>query len=118
MRLAHQAQRAKQPEQQQALMEQAFEVEHEAEKLTAKAEAPVSDLTRVRGDMGSVGGLKENWVWETENLIDLVLAVAQGQQPIEMLTTNDVFINSRVRPSKDGLRKCPGLNIHMEAKGR
>jgi hypothetical protein len=117
MRLAHQAQRAKQPEQQQALMERAFEVEYEAEKLAAKAEAPVAEVTRVRGDLGSVGGLKEDWVWEVENLIDLVQAVAQGQQPIEMLTTNDVFINGLVRP-KDGRRKIPGLNIHAVMKGR
>lgn len=117
MRLAHQAQRAKLPEQQDALMERAFEVEHEAEGLAVKANASVADLTRVRGDMGSVGGLKESWVWEVENLIDLVQAVAQGQQPIEMLTTNNVFINGLVRPM-DGRRKIPGLNIHPEFKGR
>jgi len=117
LRLAHQAQRATRPAQQQALMDQALEIEHQAEKLQEKAEAPVADLTRVRGDLGSVGGLKENWVWEVENLIDLVQAVAAGQQPINMLTTNDVFINGLVRP-KDGTRKIPGLNIHPEFKGR
>lgn len=117
LRLAHQAQRATRPAQQKALMEQALEIEHQAEQMQEKAGASVADLTRVRGDLGSVGGLKENWVWEVENLIDLVQAVAAGQQSINMLTTNDVVINGLVRP-KDGMRKIPGLNIHPEFKGR
>lgn len=115
--LAQQAKRAASPVQQDALLEQAIEAENEVERLKLAAEAPAADLTRVRGDMGSVGGLKTTWAWEVEALMDLVQAVGQGRESIDLLTTNQTHINALVRGA-DGRRKIPGLRIFEEAKGR
>lgn len=116
-RLAEQAKRAADEAQQDALIDQAIEMEEAAARLKAAAAESVADMTRVRSDMGSVGGLTVNWRWETVELMDLVQAVAQGRESISMLTTNDVFINSLVRP-KDGKRKIAGLRIFPDTKGR
>lgn len=116
-RLARQASRATSLQQQDALLEQAIDAEQEVERLKAAAGASVADVTRVRGDMGSVGGLKTTWHYEVEELMDLVQAVAQGREPVVMLTDNDSYIGPLVRPA-NGRRKIPGLRIFSEQKGR
>lgn len=116
-RLAKQAQRATSMQQQDALLAQAIEAEAAAESFRASSQASTAEITRVRGDMGSVGGLKTTWHWEVEALMDLVQAVSQGREPIDMLTTNDSYISGLVRPA-DGRRKIAGLRVFSEAKGR
>lgn len=116
-RLAEQARRATDTYQQDALLEQAVEAEVEAKRLVQVAEASLADLTRTRGDLGSVGGLKSSWRWQVESLMDLVLAVAHGQESIDMLTTNDRVIDALVKP-KDGRRKITGLTIFEEKTAR
>lgn len=117
LRLADQARRARLPLQQDQLLEKAADAEFLAERMAKAAEAPAAVLTRVHGDMGSVGGLKTTWHWRAEALIELVQAVAQGRESIDMLTTNDSHINAIVRPA-DGRRKIPGLVVFSEQKGR
>lgn len=116
-RLADQASRARSAKQKDVLTEQAIVAEEYSGRLFAEAEAPTRELTRIYGDEGSVGGLRSDWKWREENLIELIQAVAHGQEPASMLTTNDVYINSLVRP-KDGRRKIPGLIIFEEKTGR
>lgn len=116
-RLAEQARRARVAEHKEALIDQAVQAEESADRLAQSAEAPTPELTRIRGDQGSVGGLKTTWHWRVENLIELVMAVVAGQQPIQMLAPNAAYIDSLVKP-KDGLRKIPGLTVYPEQKAR
>lgn len=116
-RLADQARRAQQAQQQVRLLDQAADLEHDAAQLEARAVSGAAEVTRVRGEMGSVGGLKTMWRWRVENLIELVQAVSAGQETIDMLIPNEVHINTLVRPA-DGRRKIPGLSVYPEQKGR
>jgi hypothetical protein len=95
-----------------------IEVEAEANRLQQQTESESSlDRTRVRGDMGSLTGLKTTWKWQVENLMDMVQAVAAGRLSIEWLTVNEAYANFKIKP-KDGDRKVPGLNIYAEKKAK
>lgn len=116
-RLADQASRARSQHQKNALVDKAVEAEEYSSRLFAQAEAPARELTRIIGDEGSVGGLKSSWKFERENLIELIQAVAHGQEPVEMLTTNDAYINGLIRGA-NGRRKVPGLRVFEEKTGK
>jgi hypothetical protein len=116
-RLTEQARRATDEKVQDVLLQGAADSEHEAEVLTGRANAPTVEVTRIRGRHGTVGGLKTTWRWREENLMDLVQAVASGQQPIQMLTVNEKFVDPLVKAQK-GAMKIPGLHIFPEQKGR
>ena len=116
-RLTAQAQRATDQRQQESLYHQAKEAQDQADALFDAAEnASAADLTKIRGDLGAIGGLKVVWEWEVESLMDLVQAVAQGREPIDMLRVNDTVINAMVR--KGARQKIAGLRIHPVRKGR
>lgn len=114
-RLTAQAARASDQTTRDELVDRAMAAEDTAEQLSRPV--TTADLTRIRSDLGSVGGLRSNWTWEVTNLMELVQAVARGDQPLALLTTNDKVLNVLVR-QKNGLRDVPGLTIKPIHKGR
>lgn len=116
-RLAIQARRATGVRQSESLLQKAMEVEDEAARLERASEGSVADLTRTRTDLQQVTGLKSNWKFDVVNLIELVMEIAAGRLPIEWVTIDEVYANSKIRP-KDGVRSVPGLHIHEEIKPR
>lgn len=64
---------AKMPELAAETMSQAVAADKAADKLEKKAEAPAADLSRTRGNFGSVASLRKKWVAENINFqtIDL-----------------------------------------------
>lgn len=97
--------------------ERARQQQERADALFHTAEtATAAELTRIRGDFGSIGGLKTVWEWEVEELMDLVQAVASGRESIEVLTVNAAMVNTMVR--KGGRQKIPGLRIYPVKRGR
>ena len=84
-------------------LEEASKAAAKAEKVEQKASrATAADLTRVRGDLGSVASLKVSYGWEVTNL-DLV--------PRELLTLDGPMINAGTRDGADGKPAIPGLRI-------
>ena len=88
-------------------LEEASKAAAKAEKVEQKASrATAADLTRVRGDLGSVASLKVSYGWEVTNL-DLV--------PRELLTLDgpkvQAMINAGTRDGADGKPAIPGLRI-------
>lgn len=82
----------------------AVEVMTQADAATAKAEAPGLELTRTRSQMGSLTGLKDNWVYAVADL---------SKVPAHLLSINDAAVKLAI---KQGARDVPGLRIYNDAK--
>ena len=111
------AQRATAQEQRDVLAGRAADLEAEAIALAAEAQSLPKELTQVRGDFGAIGGIKTAWTFVVENLIDLVIAVANGQQPAMLLMPNADAIDGMIKAS-GGNCKIPGITIIEERKVR
>lgn len=95
-------------------LEDAAEASQAAEAAQAQAEATPAQLSRVRGDMGTLVSLRTRWVadYEASDLMALVKAVAAGKAPLAYLQFNQTRINFAVR--SENLREAPGLVIKQE----
>ncbi len=97
------------------IMDRAVEVAATADKAADRASGSAADLSRTRGAFGSVASLRDNWVYEVEDLMALVNAVAEGREPIHYLMVNDSVVAASVR-AKNGVRKITGLKIENRQK--
>jgi hypothetical protein len=92
-------------------LQTAMEIAREAEAAQALAEAKPAELSRTRGEMGTVVSLRSRWVadYEASDLMGLVRAVARGEAPLHYLQFNTTRINYAVRTEK--VRVIPGVRI-------
>ena len=92
----------------------ADEVAAEAALAEAAAAASAAELSRTRGDLGTVVSLRSRFVadYEASDLLALVKAVAAGKAPLAFLQFNQTRINYAIRSEK--LREAPGLVIKEE----
>jgi hypothetical protein len=95
-------------------LQHAMDVAQEAEAAAALAEATPAELSRVRGELGTVVSLRTRWVADFENadLMRLVKAVAAGQAPLSYLQFNTTRIGYAVRSEK--VREIPGVPVIQE----
>ena len=98
------------------VVDNAIQLDQQAQQAQQAAKAPVTDLTRTRGAFGSVTSLQDNWVFEVEDLMALVKAVAEGKAPLHYLCLNEKIVGTLVKPKKGGVREIPGLKIWNAAK--
>lgn len=84
--------------------ETAVEALGEAQAAEEKAAAPTVDLTRTRSALGSLAGLKDNWIYA---VVDL------SKVPAHLLTINDAAVKLAI---KQGTRDVPGLRIYNDPK--
>jgi hypothetical protein len=92
-------------------LDHAAEVSQEAQDAQALAEAKASELSRVRGELGTVVSLRVSWKpdFDKSSLMTLVKAVAEGRAPLEYLTWNATRIGYAIRSEK--VRSIPGVVI-------
>lgn len=115
--LAAQARNAKSLFAQDDLMEQAVQAETEADRAREALAAPVVEATRVRGNLGTVSGLKTVWNWDVADLRDLLKAILDGKESIDLVVPNQILIN-RLLGKPTYRREIPGLRIFSVQKGR
>jgi hypothetical protein len=101
---------------QDALLEEAAEQEHAATVAEAAAKATPADLSRVRGNMGTVGSLKTTWTWEVQDKMALLKAIVDGKESADLVITNDTVITALVR-GKTGRRTITGLRVYEKKTG-
>jgi hypothetical protein len=92
-------------------LQHAMDVAQAAEEAAALAVAKPSELSRTRGELGTVVSLRTRWVadFDESNLMELVKAVAAGKAPLEYLQFNTTRIGYAVRSEK--VREIPGVVI-------
>lgn len=85
-----------------------------AAEAEALAEAKAAELSRTRGDLGTVVSLRVRQVvdYDASNLMALVKAVAEGRAPLDYLQFNTTRINFAVRSEKK--TNIPGVVIREE----
>lgn len=98
----------------EAALQHAADVSEEAEAAQALADAKPAELSRVRGELGTVVSLRARYVadYERSDLLKLVKAVAAGEAPLEYLAFNTTRINYAIRSEK--VRVIPGVVIKEE----
>ena len=89
---------------QQDQIDTAIEAIDKAQAAAAVAEATPLDLSRVRSQMGSLTGLKSNWVYDVVDLTKV---------PAHLLTINDAAVKLAI---KQGAREIAGLKIWNDTK--
>lgn len=95
-------------------LDRAAEAFAEAEAAQEIADASSKDRTRTHGQWGGVSSLKDNWVWETTDLMELVKAVASGAEPLRYLMVNEPNLTHAVKSEK--IRAISGINIRNDKK--
>jgi hypothetical protein len=95
----------------EAALQAAADVSQAAEAAQALAEGSAAELSRVRGDLGTVVSLHTSWKadYEHADLLTLVKAVAAGKAPLAYLTFAETRINFAVRSEK--VREIPGVPV-------
>jgi hypothetical protein len=95
-------------------LDHAATVSQEAEEAAALAQASAAELSRTRGELGTVVSLRTRWVadFTESDLMTLVRAVAAGKAPLDYLTFNHTRIGYAVRSEK--VRQIPGVAIKEE----
>ena len=93
-------------------MNDALAAEQRAEDLKAAATtAPSADLSRTRGDFGSVTSLRTTWGFEVDDLTKV---------PATYLLLNEQMVRAAIRtaPKKDGVPQIniPGIRVVAEQK--
>lgn len=88
--------------------------------------ASAADLSRTRGDLGSVASLRTRLVWEVTDLKVLVAAVAAGKAPLEVLAPDKAMLDALLKRRGDELRALcqqsgtalllPGVPVTLSAK--
>lgn len=98
--------------QDESIMNDALAAEQRAEDLKAAATtAPSADLSRTRGDFGSVTSLRTTWGFEVDDLTKV---------PATYLLLNEQMVRAAIRtaPKKDGVPQIniPGIRVVAEQK--
>lgn len=78
----------------------------EAATLVTAPHIPIAVSTAARSTVTRV-----TWSAEVTNLMDLVLAVATGEAPLQALQADMTYLNGRARTDKDAL-KIPGVKAN------
>ena len=99
-REAERAQAALAASKPEASIETAIVHAQQAERTEKAAAAPSADLTRRRGDLGSVNSLREVWDVELEDL---------SKVPLEYLTFNEAAARKAVQGGK--IKTIPGVRV-------
>lgn len=115
--LAVEAEQASGPLMQQVLTQAAGEAARAADDALVGVQAGATELTRIRGHLGTTGGLRTSWAWEAYDMMTLLKAIVSGKESIDLIQPNDTVINALVRP-KSGRRFIPGVRIFEKKTAR
>jgi hypothetical protein len=101
-------------EQAEELAIDVVDLQRAADAAATLAAGKSPELSRTRGDMGTVVSLRSRYVadYDASNLMELVKAVAAGKAPLTYLAFNTTRINYAIRSEK--VREIPGVVIKQE----
>lgn len=97
------------PEAAAVVMEQAIATEAQAEQAARAAQAKPAELSRTRGEVGSVASLRTRWVGEVTDRATLDLEALRPYLPLAALQT---ALNGAI---KAGAREIRGATIYQES---
>lgn len=83
---------------------------NDAERAQERALAKPAELSRTRGDLGSVSSLRAEWKFEVEDL---------GQVPVGFLQVNEAMVKAHMKSNRDtnGIPKpIPGIRFYETKK--
>ena len=98
----------------QLLQQQAEEAHAEAADLNLEAASVERPVVHVESEAKRAPGaprVKANWVWELEDLMLVVQAVAAGTVSLEAVEVNATFMTSRAK-AENGTAKIPGIRFY------